>query len=367
MQALHDELCNSSTLRCSETFGRQPVYAFPTAYNSTLHAFGRRPAVLSLDVHAMRSLTTCKKQPLLSAIITVHNSASSLRETLPLILRTVMSRSWELVCVLDACYDGTLNVIMQVLKNHLIDSRCCRVRVLNQPTAVWETSADNLGLRLAAPRLAYVLIQPDMVFHEVGWDRRMLRSLAVHADLFAVSGRCAHALDQSDFIGRCGADFYSPIPLLPQTKPANDVVHVRATANRGPLMLRAQVAQQLGFLDEAHHVIDWDEHDLNRRAGLAGFLAGYMAINVSSPPHLSPKRNPKLRGSTPPDVLKKEKAYFKERRRQEVGRQYERAANEYTRFGRIPAARRVTQTRRVPAGHFGPVPRMAIPVVDPPD
>jgi hypothetical protein len=62
--------------------------------------------------------------------------------------------------VLDASYDNSL----QVLKDILLSKYCqenagmVRARILVQPTAVFETSSDNLGLTLA-DRPSYFYIE----------------------------------------------------------------------------------------------------------------------------------------------------------------------------------------------------------------
>ena len=61
--------------------------------------------------------------------------------------------------------------------------------------ALFETAADNLGMRMLEPTLAYVLVQPDVVFEERGWN--LWLAAALTSDVFAVSARCVVRMEGS--------------------------------------------------------------------------------------------------------------------------------------------------------------------------
>ena len=54
---------------------------------------------------------------------------------------------------------------------------------------LFETACQNIGMRLLAPRLAYLIVQQDEVFHEAGWNLWLAAGLT-DATVFAVGGRC---------------------------------------------------------------------------------------------------------------------------------------------------------------------------------
>ena len=99
----------------------------------------------------------------------------------------------ELLLLLDQCSDDSLGVAARLLASGLGASAVRRARVLEQPTPVWEAAGENLLMRVAAPRVAYALVQPDNFVRSAGWDVQMLRPLAAHPSVLGVSGYVAHA------------------------------------------------------------------------------------------------------------------------------------------------------------------------------
>jgi hypothetical protein len=235
-------------------------------------------------------------------IMSIYNAALSIEQSLPALFAS-MTGVWELVITLDACYDNSFNVIERLLQSMFISSTCVRVRIIEQPTAVWETSSDNLGLSVSNPKDLYIIIQPDMIVTEEGWNERVQQYFSRDSKLFAISGRCGHSQDGDNKVGRCGADFGEP---LNQSVNVSQI-HVRETVNRGPLVLRATYAQELGFFDEQKFFLENDDHDLNRRASERNFTVAYLPIGVHESSHLGARR--KKNKSTPSDVLERESAY----------------------------------------------------------
>jgi len=315
---------------CENTLavGRAPRFLFPLFGNPDTEGGGRRAPRVMLDAH--QSLN----QPQMSIVMSVYNAGPALEVSLPALF-TATTGEWELLVVLDACYDNSLDVVRNLTHHFLRKSTCVRLRVIEQRTAVWETSSDNIGMRISAPEKAYVLLQPDIIITERGWNERMLERMHVegayekrgnakllranysHTLLFAISGRCAHGHAGDSHIGRCDRDFAAPLP----SNIDKNVLHVRETVNRGPLMLHAQRAQELGFLDETHFIMGNDDHDLMRRAGGKGYFAAYLPLGLYSPLYLSAQRNSSFRKHTPPDVKAAEHAYscFRRKLRKEPG------------------------------------------------
>jgi hypothetical protein len=123
-------------------------------------------------------------------------------------------------------------------------------------------------LLLTARATYSILVQGDHIMTQPGWNVALSTPLATWPDVFSVSARCAHDYDYSQQDGPLtGAKCLSS--LTPQTvNPAHRCrFYVRDTGNRGPLALRTDYAQRLGFLDETRFFgTGNDEHDLNLRA-----------------------------------------------------------------------------------------------------
>jgi hypothetical protein len=175
-----------------------------------------------------------------------------------------------------------------------------------QPTAVWEVSSDNIGMRLGTASDAFILFQADNIILEENWNVRMLQHLLENPTIFSISGRCSHSFKATNQVGRCGGDIATP---LPKSELIANTLHIRETGNRGPLMLRAGVTRQLGFLDEGAHLLEDDDHDLNMRASKLGYTSSYLAIGSYAPMDLSARRNPAFRKFTPQEIKEEENRY----------------------------------------------------------
>jgi hypothetical protein len=259
---------------CSTSLGLgepTPVL-FDSVYSPNLTAFGRGPALLALDLQRVPAV----EQVDTTVAMAVYNRAMALRYSIPKLL-SMTTGVWELVVVLDACLDASFQEVATALQRQMANSSCVRARVVVQPTAVWETSSNNIALRMTSPSKAYVLLQPDMIVTERGWNERLMLPLSQVKNAFAVSGRCGHSFDDYNQIGRCGKDFGKP------PKDSRESFHVRNTVIRGPLLLHAKRLQELGFLDEVHNYLGLDDHDLMWRATKKKFVAGYLSIGVVAP------------------------------------------------------------------------------------
>ena len=291
----HVRLCTDRV-----SIGEVPEYKYSVIGNPDLHSGGRGDAFLALQYQKeTASIVTS------SVVMSVYNAAPALLRSLPPLF-VLTAGSWELIIVLDACYDSSYEVAAKVISEHFHGSSCVRVRVYVQPTAVWEVSSDNIGMRLSDARDVFILVQADNILLEEGWNLRMLRHLAANPEVFSISGRCAHSFNETNQIGRCGEDIAKRLSV---SELRENVLHFRETGNRGPLMLRAGVTRQLGFLDEAAHLLGDDDHDLNMRARKLGYVSAYLPIGSFAPMDLSARRNPDFRKSTPKEVIEEELKY----------------------------------------------------------
>ncbi|GBG29756.1 Hypothetical Protein FCC1311_059772 [Hondaea fermentalgiana] len=137
----------------------------------------------------------------------------------------------------------------------------------HEPVSMWETAADNLGMAMSNPQQFYVEVQADIVFCSDGWLDRILEPLRKYSVLFAVGGRCGHALR-----GPVPHSVKGPCRAMLEPHSAEFVaqwdheIDIVQTVNRGPYAVRAKAIQEMGFFDEVHFLIAEDEHDLHRRA-----------------------------------------------------------------------------------------------------
>jgi len=267
-----------------------------------MHGGGRKDPFLALHYE---KLIENSSLPVFTVVISVYNAGPALSRSLPPLF-SLTGGSWELIIVLDACYDSSYAVVVQMVAEHFDRSSCARVRVYVQPTAVWEVSSDNIGMRLGTASDAFILFQADNIILEENWNLRLLLHLLENPTIFSMSGRCAHSFNETNQVGRCGEDVATP---LPKSELIANMLHIRETGNRGPLMLRAGVTRQLGFLDEGAHLLDNDDHDLNMRASKLGYTSSYLPIGSYAPLDLSAKRNPAFRMFTPKEIKEEESRY----------------------------------------------------------
>lgn len=301
---LYDRACREKL-----EVGEEPTLTHALYKKPDTHSGHRAEPILGVDVRRV-----IERTPDISVVMSVYNSEQSLAASLPSLFSTATGH-WELIVVLDACHDGSYDMVLYNIRTWFNSSSCLRVRVIIQPTAVWEVSSDNIGLRISSPTHAYVLLQADNIMLERDWDVRMLSFLRRDSNVFAISARCAHDLNERNKIGRCGVEIGIPL----RSNIEWNVLTIRDTVNRGPLMLRSEIAQKLGFMDEISYFLDGDDHDLMRRARALGYTVGYLPVNMFAPIDLSPRRNPSFASATPEEVRSQE-LIFKEFRLAQASR-----------------------------------------------
>lgn len=169
-----------------------------------------------------------------------------------------------------------------------LNSLLTEVSFIEQSTSVWETSSDNIGMAYSSPSKYFVLVQADMWLSDPGWNLILSRPTEIFADVFSVSGRCAHSFPFGDDIpkyqGRCTEDVQ--VFLTPeQTEMYQNRVYYLGTGNRGPLLLRSDRLISLGLFDEQNFYLAYDDHDLMARALLKfkWLAVGYFPLGFIMP------------------------------------------------------------------------------------
>ena len=260
--------------------------------NETVPLRGQAPSTLLLDVR--HAGVTHHFRPQSSIIMIVHNAAPALAQSLPRIFNHTLGCA-ELLLLLDQCNDGSLAAIVRHLATGFRSSRIRRVRVLQQPTPIWEAAAENVLMSISNPLEAYVLVQPDNLVAQRGWDIQLLRPLWAHDDVVGVSGFLAHAFGAATPTMR-HLKFrpYIRDPGYNEAKPdkleSSNAFYVRDTGSRGPLLLHADRTRQLGFFDHELFWLEDSDHDLFCRAHrLHGWVVGAVKVHSVSPMHLKTK------------------------------------------------------------------------------
>jgi len=285
--------------------------------NPNISAGGRAAPILALDLQ----LSPDFDKPEYSVVMPSYNVRSILELTVPRLCNTTVGL-WEVVFVLDGCYDDSLKALRQMLLTAPCsgneNSTLMRARVVVQPTEVFETSSDNIGFLLVNPSHFIIEIQSDMLLEERGWNRDLARPLLEYNDVFSVSGRCGHGQGPSSraSVGRCDKD----VGATSEKKKIDtkDAFYITATNNRGPLMFRVDALRKLGYLDEVNFMMGSDDHDLNRRANFYGWYAAYKYVDFYAPLDYSPGRNKTFWINKVPETVQKRKAEYDRFRKEQA-------------------------------------------------
>ena len=103
--------------------------------NPDVAAYGRQLPLLITDLRR----TKIPDRPEMTIFITVYNAAAALSQSLLRIFE-LSTGSWELIVLLDGCYDNSLEVSLSVARAKFMQSSCMRFRVVSQqPFGIGET------------------------------------------------------------------------------------------------------------------------------------------------------------------------------------------------------------------------------------
>ena len=245
-------------------------------------------------------------------VVSIHNRADILERTLSSLLATTLG-AWELALVLDACTDGSLAVAQRVLRartppcggENLRRAVVFEVEGRAGHRALFETAADNLGMRMLEPTLAYVLVQPDVVFEERGWN--LWLAAALTSDVFAVSARCVVRMDKPKgqrYLSRnqwCAGNRRRPRKAVPEE--SQFMALVAHHAPRGPLLLRASAMRALGFFDEGCHHLGGDDMELEWLAlSRFGWRSAHVYADVHQLAKAHQNKGGGISGGAPPNT-----------------------------------------------------------------
>lgn len=174
--------------------------------------------------------TLRKDVPVFSIILTVNIQDEIIRETVHNILQFTQE-PWEFIIVFDDSRDDSINEVLAALhENECIDPQNERIDyyynstihasnvgvapcnkdlvhllLINQQTPVFETTANNIGMRAAKGEF-FLLLQDDQRPTGHGWNTELAAPARAFEDVAGVTARCAHdffnsATRQEDKVG----------------------------------------------------------------------------------------------------------------------------------------------------------------------
>jgi hypothetical protein len=209
----------------------------------------------------------------------IHNQGSIIYDVLmKMFIHT--QGLYDLFLILDGCTDTSRTEALRALTTHR-PAGLCQVTVVSLASGIFETSCDNLGFVNA--RAPYIIeIQADMQIQTTGYNVLLTVPLVVCPDLIAVSGRSCHTF-RPPYIGMGKLGGNTEVPHSLPFDQYNQIF-LSQTVNRGPLALRREMVEALGYLNEQQFVLEDDEHDLFYRAWTQkGWRTAFYPVEVYSP------------------------------------------------------------------------------------
>ena len=216
--------------------------------------------------------------PTFSLVIPIHNQETIIYDVLTKVFIHTQGL-YDLFLILDGCTDKSQQEVLRTIYH--VPKGLCQLTIVSNPQGIFETSCDNLGFVNA--RGKYIVeIQADMQIQTLGYNLLLAMPLEIYSDLIAISGRCCHTLTNPiSGMGKLGIRVEQP-HNLPFDK--YNQIYLSHTVNRGPLVLRKSMLEELGYLDEYHFVLEDDEHDLFYRAWTQKkWRTAFYPIEVYSP------------------------------------------------------------------------------------
>lgn len=173
-----------------------------------------------------------------SIILTVHNKEWMIQQVLDGIVKFTEG-DYELIVVLDGCVDKSFYMV----EDYFYGKNTKHI-IITTPD-VFETKANNIGLKNAKGDYV-IIVQDDMIIKEQGWNKRMQKPFDIFDDVFAVTSRTAHNwifnpnsthVHMKEHLDNCWSDIVIHTDHAEKNNIPRDIFAVRASVNRGPLMI----------------------------------------------------------------------------------------------------------------------------------
>lgn len=222
-----------------------------------------------------------------SIVMPIYNQENIIRKNIESILVNTLG-CYEILLILDGCTDKSENEVVKLFENlDNIPSQLKKITVLRQPTAIYETSCDNLGFVLAEG--TYIVeIQADMEMITLGYNvllSRPIKAKLYDNKVFMVSGRAACNItpNMKGIIGKGKMAKLVDKPLHIEYHEMGKF-YIDATICRGPLLIVRDKLEEVGYLDEHNFVQGNDDIDLSMRAYFKkNWVVGYYPIEFYAP------------------------------------------------------------------------------------
>jgi glycosyltransferase involved in cell wall biosynthesis len=195
-----------------------------------------------------------------SIVLTIHNKESLLERVIRGLIRNTVG-DFEIIYVVDGCSDRSLDIVEK------------RVRPQDQifiTPDLFETKANNIGCK-AANGDFIAIVQDDQIVNEYSWNLRMIKPF-FFGDIYGVTSGAAHnwslnPYPSPDSMTKDGwSDLLQARNKSDRSNTRRDSFEIRASGNRGPLVLDHASLRDLDYFDELYAPQDMDDHDLAFRA-----------------------------------------------------------------------------------------------------
>ena len=274
--------------------------------------------------------------PVFSIQVVVWNRDKQIRTVLVQLLK-LTREPWELLVIVDGANDESLRVVNEAIDEYLLGWPACegvraadlmtsanqnwpsgsqapvgnigaactlvgappaslvRIAVIHVPTVgLYATIANNIHMRVAAaapsPPEYHIFVDDDQFMTVPGWNTWLAQPARTFSDVVSVSMRCTFTWPWGEDAVGLGCGSNTPNFRIDEgAPPGNWTFTVRNNAIRGPLLLRARMATELGFLDELRHMgvhTHGCDLDFNRRAwgdgktaeGARRWVSGFLPV-----------------------------------------------------------------------------------------
>ena len=199
---------------------------------------------------------------MISIILPVYQREDIIEQVLQGIWNNSSDLVKELIIIIDGCTDRSEEIILKFIAEHSDRIKFHVEYALN----VNEVLACNMGLKVATEPFC-MSVQDDQVINQLGYDAQLIKPLLVWKEVFAAS--CSRAYN---IYPRGGGVYFAAMACFDVTP--RTTFSIRDIADRGPLLLRHTMLEQLDYLDPIFAPISYDDVDICMRAYTKGWLSG---------------------------------------------------------------------------------------------
>lgn len=129
-----------------------------------------------------------------SLVMPLFNQEEIIIDVLTKIINSVKS-SFELIIINDCSTDSTLERIVAFASGDFKNSSLSKLEIYSSDYPRFETFCDHFGFSRASGKFL-LEIQADMFVDDPGFDVRMIQAFNKYEDIFALSGRGTHDINQ---------------------------------------------------------------------------------------------------------------------------------------------------------------------------